>query len=87
MNTDALKKRIYDGLKRGSFGAPADLIDVSDGDEGVVHVVVVSRKFDDMRFQEKDELLWQEVAKHLAREDQSRITLLVGVSPEEVKAY
>ncbi|HEX6987371.1 MAG TPA: hypothetical protein VF170_18480, partial [Planctomycetaceae bacterium] len=65
VNTDALKKRIYDGLKQGRFGSPDDLVDVSDGDEGNVHVVVVSRKFDDMRYQEKEDLLWQELSNHV----------------------
>ena len=87
MNIDALRRRIYDGLKRGRFGSPDDLVDVSQGDEGMVHVVVVSRKFDDMRYQDKEDLLWRELESQVDEQDRRHVTLLVGVSPEEVKAY
>lgn len=87
MNTDDLKRKIYDTLKSGYFNSPDDLVDVSDGTEGYVHLVVVSRKFDGRRVQDVDDLIQSELQRGLTDEEQSRITMLVGVSPEEVKAY
>ena len=49
MASQTLKDKIYDVLKRGYFSGPADLIDVSDGPSGDIHVVVVSRKLDGRR--------------------------------------
>ena len=49
--------------------------------------MVVSRKFDDMRYQDKEDLLFAELDRRLSEEDRRRVSLVVGVSPEEVKAY
>lgn len=86
MNDDR-KQRIRTGLAQGRFGASDTFIDVSDGDEDCVHIVIVSRQFDDLSYQEKEDLLWDELTKHVSEDDQRHVTLLVGVSPEEVKAY
>jgi hypothetical protein len=87
MNADPLKRRIYDALKGGYFDSPDDLVDVSDGTEGCAHIVIVSRKLDHMSYGDKEDLLWRELSERVSEEDQRRVTLLVGVSPEEVKAY
>lgn len=57
MDTEALKRKIYDTLKGGDFSSPDDLVDVSDGTEGYVHLVVVSRKFDGRRVQDVDDMI------------------------------
>ena len=46
MASKTLKEKIYDSLKPGYFNEATDLVDVSDGFDDLVHVVIVSRKFD-----------------------------------------
>jgi len=82
----SLKQKIEDALKDGYFNAPKDLVDVSDGLDGNVHVVVVSRKFDGRRVREKHDLIWAELVGRLTPEEWGMITLSIGVSPEEIKA-
>lgn len=86
MAEDSLKQKIHDVLKQGYFKAPDDLVDVSDGSDGEIHVVVVSRKFDGRRLKEKNDLIWSELTRGLAPEEWGRVSLSVGASPEEVKA-
>jgi hypothetical protein len=81
-----LKQRVYDVLKRGYFNDPSDFIDVSDGENGDIHVVVVSRKFDGRRVKEKNDLIWSDLQQGLTPEDWGQVTLSVGVSPEEIKS-
>jgi hypothetical protein len=82
----ALKNRIREALKQGYFKDPEDLVDVSDGYDGNVHVVIVSRKFDGRRMKEKHDLIWTELTGHLRPEEWGQVTLSIGVSPEEIKA-
>lgn len=85
--TDAqLKLRIRDVLKRGYFRDADDLVDVSDGPDDSIHVVIVSRKFDGRRMKEKHDLIWSELSGNLAPDEWGRISLSIGVSPEEIKA-
>ena len=86
MADDQLKQKIEDVLKRGYFRDPKDLVDVSDGPDDHVHVVVVSRKFDGRRMKEKHDLIWSELLPNLKPEEWGQITLSIGVSPEEIKA-
>lgn len=81
-----LKNRIRDVLKHGYFSNADDLVDVSDGPDDDVHIVVVSRKFDGRRMKEKQDLIWSDLSRSLAPEEWGKITLSIGVSPEEVKA-
>lgn len=86
----ALKQKIRDALKSGYFSDENDLVDVSDGSDGAagenVHVVVVSRKFDDQRSAEKEDRIWSILTQKLQPEEWQKITLSIGVSPEELKA-
>ena len=86
MASEELKTTIHDVLKRGYFKAPEDLVDVSDGPEDSIHVVIVSRKFDGHRMKEKHDLIWSELSQHLAPEVWGKVSLSIGVSPEELKA-
>ena len=86
MADQTLKKKIKETLKAGGFGDPDDLVDVSDGWNGNVHVVVVSRKFDGRRMKEKQDLIWSVLSQSLSPEEWGQITLSVGVSPEEIKS-
>ena len=83
----ALKTKIATVLKQGYFKDPNDLVDVSDGVDDNVHVVIVSRKFDSRRLKEKNDLIWSELIKALPPEEWGMVTLSIGVSPEEIKAY
>ena len=58
MADSQLKERIRDALKDNYFNDPDDLVDVSDGPDDSVHVVIVSRKFDGRRMKEKNDLIW-----------------------------
>lgn len=86
MSDEGLKNRIYLKLKSGLFKDERDLVDVSDGYDNNIHVVIVSRKFDGRRFKEKEDLIWSELVQLLTPEEWGKISLSVGVSPEEIKA-
>ena len=86
MSTEELKEKIRRVLKEGYFSDPDDLVDVSDGVDGNVHVVVVSRKFDGKRISEKNDLIWSELVSKLTPDEWGKISLSVGASPEEIKA-
>jgi acid stress-induced BolA-like protein IbaG/YrbA len=86
MATNSLKKKIKQILKSGYFGSADDLVDVSDGSDDDIHLVIVSRKFDGHYLKEKNDLIWSELMKYLAPEEWGDISLSVGLSPEELKA-
>lgn len=86
MTNGDLKSKIHDVLRNGYFSGKDDLVDVSDGSEDCVHLVVVSRKFDGRRYQERKNLIWDELEKGLSPEEYEKITLSIGKSPEEIKA-
>lgn len=86
MADDALKTKIKVLLKDGYFQGSDDLVDVSDGADDNIHVVIVSRKFDGRRTKEKQDLIWSELTNHLAPEEWGKVSLSIGVSPEEIKA-
>lgn len=65
---------------------PEDTVDVSPGYHDNVHVVVMSRKFDNMGENEKLEFLWDILDKSdLEDEVKTRISLLLPLSPADVK--
>lgn len=80
------KQRVAEALKTSYFKDPSDLVDVSDGLDDNIHVVVVSRKFDGQRLREKNDLIWSILTRELKPEEWGQVTLSVGVSPEEIKA-
>ena len=81
-----LKNKILQVLKNGYFKENEDLVDVSDGSDDYIHLVIVSRKFDGLRLKEKNNLIWSQLMKNLAPEEWGNISLSVGLSPEELKA-
>jgi stress-induced morphogen len=81
-----LKKKIRDALKGAYFKDPDDLVDVSDGPDDSIHVVIVSRKFDGRRMSEKNDLIWSVLVQELRPEEWGKVSLSVGASPEEIKA-
>jgi stress-induced morphogen len=86
MADDQTKQRVEDALKKAYFGDPSDLVDVSNGLDDNIHVVVVSRKFDGKRLREKNDLIWSILTEQLDPEVWGKVTLSIGVSPEEIKA-
>ena len=81
-----LKQKIHDELRGAYFKGPEDLVDVSDGPDDSIHVVIVSRKFDGQRMKEKNDLIWSVLVKNLRPEEWGKVSLSVGANPEEIKA-
>ncbi len=81
-----LKQKIHDSLKTVYFVDPDDSVDVSDGPDDSIHVVIVSRKFDGRRMKEKNDLIWSLLVENLSKEEWGKVSLSVGASPEEIKA-
>lgn len=86
MADEQLKQKIHDVLKGGYFQHADDLVDISDGPDDSIHVVIVSRKFDGQRMKEKHDLIWSELSQKLAPEEWGKVSLSIGVSPDEIKA-
>jgi len=86
MADEQLKKKVYDVLKTGYFTGTDDAIDVSDGPEDSLHLVIFSRKFEGKHFKEKNDLIWSELMQHLAANEWNKVSLSIGVSPKEIKA-
>lgn len=81
-----LKQKIHDVLKNGYFNAPGDLVDVSDGPDDSIHVVIVSRRFDGRRMKKRNDLIWSLLTQNLRKNEWGKVSLSVGTSPEEIKA-
>jgi stress-induced morphogen len=81
-----LKSKIHDELKNAYFKDVGDLVDVSDGPDDSIHIVIVSRKFDGQRMKEKNDLIWSILVKGLRPEEWGKVSLSIGASPEEIKA-
>lgn len=81
-----LKQHIHDVLKTSYFNDPDDAVDVSDGPEDSIHLVIFSRKFTGRSLQEKHDLIWDTLMHKLYMDAWNRISLSIGVSPEEIKA-
>lgn len=81
-----IKQKIRDTLRDAYFKDPDDLVDVSDGPDDSIHVVIVSRKFDGRRMKEKNDLIWSVLVQKLPPAEWGKVSLSVGASPEEIKA-
>jgi stress-induced morphogen len=81
-----VKQKIRDVLRGDYFKDADDLVDVSDGPDDSIHVVIVSRKFDGRRMKEKNDLIWSVLVQKLNPAEWGKVSLSVGASPEEIKA-
>jgi stress-induced morphogen len=81
-----LMQKIQEVLRSAYFKDPNDLVDVSQGPEDSIHIVVVSRKFDGRRMKEKNDLIWSILTQRLTPEEWGKVSLSIGSSPEEIKA-
>jgi stress-induced morphogen len=86
MAESQLKQKIHNVLKSAYFKDAEDLVDVSDGPDDSIHVVIVSRKFDGRRMKEKNDLIWSVLVQNLQPDEWGKVSLSVGTSPEEIKA-
>ena len=84
MASSKLKKKILDILKDGYFNDEYDFVDISDGFKDLIHVVVVSSKFNEMKLEERDDIIWNEILQFLSDDEWSKISLLIANTPEEV---
>jgi hypothetical protein len=65
---------------------PNDTVDISDGYQDNIHVLVVSRRFDAMTEKDKQDALWQIIDEtDLTDAEKASISLVMPVSPAEVK--
>ena len=81
-----VKKKIYTVLREGYFNDPDDAVDVSDGPEDSIHLVIFSRKFTGKSMKEKHDLIWSELMQKLGTDEWNKVSLSIGASPEEIKA-
>ena len=81
-----VKKKVYDVLREGCFSDQDDAVDVSDGPEDSIHLVISSRKFNGKSMKEKHDLIWSELLQNLATDEWNKVSLSIGASPEEIKA-
>jgi acid stress-induced BolA-like protein IbaG/YrbA len=80
---DDLIERITAAL-RTQF--PQDTVDVSPGYGKNLHVVVVSRRFDEMSEREKQDMLWSAMDQaELSEAEKTRISLMLAYSPANLK--
>jgi stress-induced morphogen len=73
-------------LKQKFFNDPDDLVDVSNGPFDSLHLVIVSRKFDGQRLKAKTDLIWDLLTANLQPDEWGKVSLSIGISPEEIKA-
>ena len=85
MACEQLKQKIHDTLSNGYFNDKKDYVDVSDGDDDLVHIIVVSRKFNGYTMKGRGDIIWQELFDHLSTEEWGNVTLSIGMMPEEVR--
>lgn len=80
---DQVKRILVEAL-RERF--PNDTVDVSDGYKDNIHVMVVSRKFDQMTERQKQDYLWSLIDSSQLKDREKRlISLVYPLSPAEIK--
>lgn len=80
---DEIKSLLKEAFKR-EF--PDDTVDISDGYKDNIHVVVVSRRFDEMPESQKQDIMWSILDQTpLTDHQKSLVSLLYPVSIAEIK--
>lgn len=65
---------------------PEDTVDVSDGYQDNIHILVVSRKFDGRTEAEKQDMIWTPIRKSdLTEGELFLISLALPLSPADIK--
>ena len=89
--SDASERRPRDEIKKVLEAAfrqefPRDTVDISDGYQDNIHVLVVSRRFDDMSDAQQGDLMWGIIdGTDLNDAEKVLISLVLPLSPEDVK--
>ena len=84
MRTQNEIKEVLHARLRGEFAH--DTVDVSDGYQNNIHVIVVSRRFDALTEQQKQEWLWQLIDDAgLEEAEKQLISLALPASPDVLK--
>jgi stress-induced morphogen len=82
---DAQIKKKIETLLRREFNENS-AVDVSDGYQNNIHIVVVSRKFSGRSENEKQDMIWNLIETgDLSDSDKNKISLVIPYSPEELK--
>ena len=80
---ERIKRILYDAFRQRF---PHDTVDVSDGYQDNIHLLVVSRDFDKMREKAKQDAMWKIIdSTPLTDEEKGLISLVFPVSPAEIK--
>jgi hypothetical protein len=85
------KKRDREAIKetiRRAFRTrfPQDTVDIADGYRDNIHIMVVSREFDSLTEQGKQDLMWSIIdGTDLTNEEKQLISLAYPISPSEIK--
>ena len=78
-----LKQKLERGFRKHFR---CDTVDISDGYRDNIHVMIVSRQFDPMSEKKKQDFLWTIIDDlKLTAEEQALISLVLPVSPAEIK--
>ena len=85
MGADLQLKKEIEKLLRQEFNENST-VDVSDGYQDNIHIVVVSGKFSGKSESEKQDMLWSLIeTSGLSDLDKNKISLIIPYSPEELK--
>jgi hypothetical protein len=84
MRTQDEIKTVIEAARRKVF--PHDTVDVSNGYQSNIHVLVVSRRFDPMEEKAKQDMLWEIIdGTDLTDAEKQTVTLMLPVSPALLK--
>ena len=80
---EEVKKILADAFRRRF---PNDTVDISDGYQDNIHVLVVSRSFDSLTEKQKQDVLWKVIdSTNLTPAEKELISLVYPVSVAELK--
>lgn len=77
------KKKIRDLLKSVYFNDSDDVVKVSDGEIGDLHLLVISRKFKGSGPLKRNDLIWDILMERLSQDEWGQITMTVARTPDE----
>ena len=77
------KKKIRDLLKSVYFKDSRDVVTVSDGEIGDLHLLVISRKFKGLGMLERNDLIWDILQERLPQDEWGQISMTVARTPDE----
>lgn len=86
MPANPVLKTKIERILRAQFPQQGETVDVSDGSGDNIHVIVVSRKFDDLGEKSKQDLLWRAIDESdLTDAEKVKISMILPYSPDDLK--